>query len=237
MKPRHLLFILSVFVSVSCSKEITIPIIVTTDMHGAFISQGNEPGSLASIATAVNEIRTKNKDLILLDNGDILQGTTALHYFNFIAADEKHIVSQVMNYLKYDAATIGNHDIEAGFKNCKRVEKEFNFPWLNGNITLNKTKMPLFTPFTIIERNGIRIAILGMATLSTQKAVRPENTEIIYLNSIKEMSEKWIRIIKQDHKPDVIIGLFHEGMEFIKPVAESVNGFDIIFTGHDHMNH
>jgi 2',3'-cyclic-nucleotide 2'-phosphodiesterase / 3'-nucleotidase len=237
LKSGNLIFILFILFSLSCTKDVVIPVIVTTDMHGVFVSRDNETGSLAAIATAIKDIRNKNKDLILLDNGDILQGTPALHYFNFIATDEKHIVSQVMNYLKYDAATIGNHDIEAGFKNCKRVEKEFDFPWLNGNITLNETKMPLFKPFTIIERNGVRIAILGITTLTTQKAVRPEDIEVIYLNDIKEMSEKWIRIIKQDHKPDVIIGLFHEGMEFVKPVAESLNGFDIIFTGHDHMNH
>jgi 2',3'-cyclic-nucleotide 2'-phosphodiesterase/3'-nucleotidase len=234
LKQGHLIFILFIFVTVSCTKEISIPVIVTTDIHGMFVSQENEPGSLASIATAVNEIRSKNKDLILLDNGDILQGTPALHYFNFIAKDRKHIVSQVMNHLKYDAASIGNHDIEAGFENCIRIEKEFTFPWLSGNMTLNETKMPLFKPFTIIERKGVRIAVLGMTTLTAQKAVRPENIEILYLNSIREMSEKWIRIIKQDHKADVIIGLFHEGLEFVKPVAESVKGFDIIFTGHDH---
>ncbi len=236
LKAKRLIFILSVFVTVSCTKEVTIPIIVTTDIHGIFVSQGNEPGSLASIATAVNEMRTKNKDLILLDNGDILQGTPTLHYFNFLATDEKHIVSQVMNHLKYDAATIGNHDIETGFKNCRRVEKEFTFPWLSGNITLNETKMPIFKPFTIIERSGVKTAVIGMTTLTTQKAVRPEDSEIIYLNSINEMAEKWIKLIKQDHNPDVIIGLFHEGIEFVKPVAESVNGFDIIFTGHDHSN-
>lgn len=220
------LFILLIFFS--CTKETVIPVIVTTDMHGA---------SLAKVAAYVASAREKNSNLILLDNGDILQGTPALYYYNFVAADKPHGVSSIMNHLKYDAATIGNHDIEAGFLNCRRIEKEFNFPWMSANITLNETKMPLFAPYTIIERKGLKIAVLSLTTVAAQRAVRPEDIEIIKFNDLKESAEKWIELIKKDINPDVIIGLFHEGFKLAKPVAENVNGFNIIFTGHDHLQH
>jgi len=219
------LFLLFLF---SCTKETVIPVIVTTDVHGA---------SLAKVADYVSAARDKNSDLILLDNGDILQGTPAVYFYNFAAADKPHMISMIMNHLKYDAGTIGNHDIEAGFLNCRRIEKEFNFPWMSANITLNETKMPLFTPYTIIERKGLKIAVLSLTTLTAQKAVRPEDYEIIKVNDLEESAKKWIELIKKDKNPDVIIGLFHEGFELVKPVAANVSGFDIIFTGHDHLKH
>lgn len=213
---------------VSCNRGTVVPVIVTTDIHGA---------SLAKVASYIAETRSQNSDLVLLDNGDILQGTPALHYYNFIVDNKPHIVPQIMNHLKYDAGTIGNHDIEAGFKNCKRVEKEFNFPWMSANITLNETKMPLFTPYTIIERKGFKIAILSLSTLASQKVVRPEDFEIIKLNDLEQSAEKWMTLLKKDKNPDVVIGLFHEGLELAAPVVEKIAGFDIVFVGHDHLKH
>ncbi|MGI6393132.1 MAG: bifunctional metallophosphatase/5'-nucleotidase [bacterium] len=235
MKQKFFIFAVLIFFLFSCSKSDSIPIIVTTDIHGAFLAEKGNEGSLAAVASVIKEVRKKNSDLILLDNGDILQGTPALHYFNAVATEKKHIVSEVMNYLKYDAATIGNHDVEAGYKTLKKIEKEFSFPWLSANITLNETMMPLFKPFTIIERKGLKIAVIGITTVTAQKAKKPEDGEIIHLNNMKEMSARWIGIVKRDHNPDIVIGLFHEGLEFVKPVIESVSGFDIAFTGHEHL--
>lgn len=221
----------------SCSTEKNIEILVTTDIHGAFVQDKDNNSSLANAATYINKVRKMNKDTILLDNGDVLQGTPALYYFNFIKKDSVHIVSKVMNHLKYDAASIGNHDIEAGYKNVKRIEKEFSFPWLSANITLNETKMPLFKPYTVIEMKGLKIAILALSTLTSQKAVRPEELEIIKLNDLTKSAEKWMNLIKKDVDPDVVIGLFHEGLELSKPVIQNVRGFDMVFTGHDHLEH
>lgn len=69
-----------------------------------------------------------------------------------------------MNYLKYDAAAVGNHDIEAGHPVYDRIKKEFRFPWLSANLIDSQTGKPYFTPYVIVERQGIKIAILGMTT-------------------------------------------------------------------------
>ena len=95
-------------------------IIVTTDVHGSFfptdINTGREiPVSLARVQSLVGEERQNTEqELILLDNGDIIQGDPVVYYSSFEKTDEPHICARVLNFMQYDAATMGNHDIEAG---------------------------------------------------------------------------------------------------------------------------
>ncbi len=236
LKIFTVLFIFILLSLFSCSREINIPVIVTTDIHGALLPEKEGVTSLASAATFVREIRGENDNLLLLDNGDVLQGTPALYYFNFVNT-KNHKLTALMNYLKYDAATIGNHDIEAGKKVCQRIEKKFKFPWLSANIIVNETGEPLFLPYTIIEREKVKIAILGLTTRSAQKALKPEDTHHITVTNMIDAAKKWIGHIQKKERPDVIIGLFHEGMDISMDIAKNVSGFDIIFTGHDHLEH
>ena len=102
------------------AQAVQIKVIQTSDVHGSFfpydfINRRGRKGSLARVSTYVNEMRKKyGKNVILLDNGDILQGQPTCYYCNFVKPTMPNLAASVINYLKYDAQTIGNHDIETG---------------------------------------------------------------------------------------------------------------------------
>jgi len=237
--------------------NITIKIIETTDIHGAIFPHDliNDEAldfSLAHIAGFVKKQRsTPGQEVILLDNGDILQGDPVIYFYNFIKTDEPHIVSRVMNEMQYDAATVGNHDIEPGPDVYNRIRKEFSFPFLAANAVDKNSGEPFFEPYKIIKRQGVKIAVLGLITPAIPKWL-PENTwQGIEFQDMIESAKKWVAIIQDKEKPDLVIGLFHAGVDYTyagqnadtpfnenasQLIAEQVPGFDVVFVGHDHKS-
>jgi 2',3'-cyclic-nucleotide 2'-phosphodiesterase/3'-nucleotidase len=237
-------------------QTITFKIIATTDVHGAifpydFIKDKEAKTSLAQVYTYVKEQRAnKNQEVILLDNGDILQGQPVVYYYNFEVPEKTHICAQVMNFMKYEAGSVGNHDIEAGHSVYDKIAKEFNFPWLSANTLNTSTLQPYFLPYTIIERKGIKVAILGMTTPSIPNWLPEKIWAGMVFEDMVETAEKWIKIIKEKEKPDIMIGLFHSGVDYTygdrtaqtpknenasQLVAERVPGLDLVIAGHDHQ--
>jgi 2',3'-cyclic-nucleotide 2'-phosphodiesterase / 3'-nucleotidase len=248
-----LIILLFISYAFNCyAQEIVVKIIETTDVHGKLINYKNDEkysnNSLANIYTYVSGLRAENKNVILLDNGDILQGDPSVYYYNFLNDSIPHLCSRVMNYMKYDAASVGNHDIETGHDVYDRVKKEYNFPWLAANAINEKTGEPYFEPFTIVERNNLRIAIFGLVTPKIPDWLPKEIWEGMYFEDMVKSAKKWMPIIQKE-EPDLIVGLFHAGVDYtygnqdslteknenaVKLVAQQVNGFDVIFAGHDH---
>ncbi|MDF1551097.1 MAG: bifunctional metallophosphatase/5'-nucleotidase [Bacteroidales bacterium] len=239
-------------------QHLRLKIIQTTDVHGAifpydFIKDEQTKYSLASVSTFVQiERAKKDEHTILLDNGDILQGQPVVYYSNFIDTSKTHVCAAVMNYMKYDAASVGNHDIETGHAVYDKVNKEFEFPWLAANAIKDRTETPYFKPYTIIEKEGIRIAVLGLITPAIPNWL-PENIwSGMHFADMIESAKKWVGILKEKEKADLIIGLFHAGVDYTynnqtektnlnenasKLVAELVPGFDVVFAGHDHREY
>lgn len=234
-----------------------IKIIETTDLHGMlfpenFITGQPAKTSLAHVAAYLKEQRAqKDQTVILLDNGDFLQGQPTVYYYNFEVPKKAHLSAKMMNYLVYDAATVGNHDLETGHAVYDRLKKQFKFPLLSANLINKKNGKPYFTPYKIITKSGLKIAVLGLTT----PVVLTTLPEVLYSGiAVEDMvasAQKWVKIIQDREKPDLIIGLFHAGVDeignrknFDTPlyenasaiVAEKVPGFDIIFTGHDHKS-
>ena len=243
------------FVITLSAQTVKLKIIETTDEHGAafpfdFTSMKPARSSLAQIFTYVKQEReNKEQATILLSGGDLIQGTPLVYYYNFEKTDVPHVWAEMMNYMQYDAAAVGNHDIEAGHKVYDRINKEFNFPWLAANAVNTLNGKPYFKPYTIIKKDGIKIAVLGLITPAIPNWLPPKIWEGIEFKDMIKSAAKWIKIIKEKEKPDLMIGLFHSGVEYnygnqnakspknenaSQLVAEQVPGFDIIFVGHDH---
>jgi 2',3'-cyclic-nucleotide 2'-phosphodiesterase / 3'-nucleotidase len=247
--------VLLIILMVSCKGTgyQSISIIETTDVHGVilpydYIEKEKADASLASAFTYIRHIREQKDATILLDNGDNLQGQPEVYYYNFIDTVSPHLISEVMNFMSYDAGTIGNHDIEAGHSVYDRLVKKYNFPLLAANAVDVKTRKPYFKPYYIIEKKGIRIAVLGLVTPAIPNWLPPQLYSGIEFRDMVETAKLWMTVILNE-KPDLIVGLFHSGWDTSREdykksdplnengsaaVAYHVPGFDIIFTGHDH---
>ncbi len=234
-------------------REIKIHIAVTTDVHARlfpydFIHDRPMQASLANVFYLIESARLRQgSNLILLDNGDLLQGSPAAYYANFVQESDKNLFSRVMNLMKYDAATIGNHDIEAGPDVYNRLKDEFKFPWLGANVLDKTTGKPYFEPYTVIRRQGIRIAVLGLTSPSVPNWLPPKLWEGLMFQDMVEAASYWVNYIREHEAPDAIVGLFHSGIGPLQPpadahplenasgyIAKNVPGFQVIFTGHDH---
>ncbi|MDR0660721.1 MAG: bifunctional metallophosphatase/5'-nucleotidase [Prevotellaceae bacterium] len=254
---RLLLTILCIILSIavwSQDKAVDITILQTSDIHGAFFPYdfiGNKPlnGSMARVSTIVKSERERNPNLILLDNGDILQGQPSVYYYNFIDTTTKHLYLRIAEYLKYDAAGVGNHDIETGHPVYDRIVRESKRPILTANAVRSDNGKPYFEPYAVIDRDGIKVAVIGLITPAIPKWL-PENIwEGMRFEDMQESAAKWIKIVKEKENPQVILGLFHAGHNYEYSgenehtpknenasllVAKNVPGFDAVFIGHDH---
>ncbi|MCK9207519.1 MAG: bifunctional metallophosphatase/5'-nucleotidase [Salinivirgaceae bacterium] len=228
----------------------------TTDVHGTFFPfnyvEGRPSGnSLAHVYSFVqSERQTHGNDaVILLDNGDLLQGQPTVYYYNYEDTTSAHIAADVLNFMDYDAASVGNHDIETGHAGYDRFRKQLKCPYLAANAVNTSTGEPYFEPYTIIERKGIKIAVLGLITPGIPKWL-PENLwSGMRFDDMVETAKKWVPIILEKEKPDLLVGLFHSGVDYnyenadgtvfmnenaTKLVAQQVPGFDLVLAGHDH---
>ena len=237
------------------AQTINLKIIETSDVHGAifpydFKENKETNSSLARVLTYVKEQRADtNQTVILLDNGDILQGDPSVYYYNFEKTDTIHLYADVMNYMKYDVGTVGNHDIETGHTVYDKFNKEIDFPWLAANAVNTSTNEPYFKPYTIIEKKGLKIAVLGLITPAIPLWLPEKIWSGMRFDDMIETAKKWVKIIKEKEQPDLLVGLFHAGVDYTyndenenteknenasKLVAEKIDGFDIVFVGHDH---
>lgn len=236
------------------NKTVELRFLETSDVHGCFfpydfINRCPMKGSLARVSTYVKQLREDYGDnLILLDNGDILQGQPTCYYCNYIKPEMENVAASVVNYLRYDAQTIGNHDIETGHDVYDKWINEVKCPMLGANVIDTQTGNPYLKPYTIIEREGVRIAVIGMLTPAIPNWLNESLWKGLRFESIVKSARKWVKQVREKENPDVIIGLFHSGREGgIKTdeyeedetliTAKEVPGFDVILNGHDHTMH
>ena len=232
-------------------KVVKLKIVQTSDVHGNyypynFITRKDWQGSLARIYAFVEKEREQYKEnLILLDNGDILQGQPTAYYYNYIDTVSPHLCAEIMNYMKYDAGNMGNHDVETGRAVFDRWINTCDFPVLGANIIDISTGEPHLPPYKVMERDGVKIVILGMITPAIPAWLSENLWKGLRFDDMEETAHKWMKIIREKENPDLMIGLFHAGQEAFKmsgkynenaslSVAKNVPGFDIVLMGHDH---
>ena len=233
-------------------RQVKVRIIETSDVHGNFfpydfINRQAGTGSLARVHSAVEKSRKEvgADNVILVDNGDILQGQPTAYYYNFIDTASRHVAAEMMDFMGYNLGTLGNHDIETGHEVYDRWIMTSGHPILGANIIDTKTGRPYVEPYKIIERNGLKIAFLGLITPGIPGWL-PENLwEGLRFEEMVPSARKWINYLRTYEKPDVIVGVFHSGRDHTKTtgdvienasvlVAKEVPGFDVVMMGHDH---
>ena len=232
-------------------RTVKLRVIETSDVHGSFfpydfINRKPKAGTLARVSSYVNDLRKTYKDnVILLENGDILQGQPTCYYYNYVNTQARNVASDVVNYMKYDAQAFGNHDVETGHPVYDKWIKELNCPVLGANIIDTKTGEPYVKPYIILNREGVKVAVLGLLTPAIPNWLTENLWSGLHFENMVTSARKWMKHIQENEKPDVVIGVFHSGKDggIVTPdyeedaslrVAKEVPGFDIVLFGHDH---
>ena len=220
------------------TKHITI--LHTNDVHSHIdpfpITDSRYPnmGGVARRATLVEAIRKENPNTLLLDAGDIFQGTP---YFNFYGGE---LEFKLMSMMKYDAATIGNHDFDNGIDGLFSQLPHAQFDFLSANYDFKNTVLNTHVkPYKIFVKNGIKIGVFGLG-IKLEGLVDPKMyKETIYLNPL-EIAQDMSRILKEEEKCDLVICLSHLGYRYKDEkisdleLASKTKNIDLIIGGHTH---
>ena len=219
---------------------IKLTILHTNDVHSrieAFPMDGSRNeglGGAARRATLIKKIRSEVEHSLLLDAGDIFQGTP---YFNFFMGE---LEFKLMSAMKYDAATIGNHDFDAGIDGLAKQMPLANFPLLNANYDFSDTVLNgKIKPYKIFQKGDLKIGVFGVG-IELEGLVATEmykNTR--YLDPLKKANH-YAKVLKQEEKCDLVICLSHLGYKYrgdkisdVALAAQSKN-IDVIIGGHTH---
>ena len=247
----------------TATKTVRLKVIETSDVHGHFfpydfMEKKDIKGTLVRANTYIKKQREKYGDnLLLIDNGDILQGQPCVYWTNYVMPEDENLAASVINYMKYDAETVGNHDVEPGHKVYDKWIREVRCPLLGANIVKEEYKngeanpASIYTglkPYSVHYKDGVKIVIIGMLTPAIPNWLNKSIWKGIEFEEMVSCAKKWVKYIQDFERPDLIFGLFHSGLnggiktdeyeeDATESVAKEVPGFDIIFFGHDHQVH
>ena len=217
-----------------------ITILHTNDVHSHIepfpINDPKYPGlgGAARRAAIIEEIRAKEQNVLLLDAGDVFQGTP---YFNKY---EGEIDFKLMSLMQYDADTIGNHDFDNGIEGLKNMLPHTNFPFINANYDFNNTILKEdIIPHKIFIKNNIKIGVFGVGVELEGLVGKELYKETIYNNPIT-IANKKASFLKNEEQCDLVICLSHLGYEYKSNkvsdlvLAKETSNIDLIIGGHTH---
>jgi len=222
------------------SKKITI--LHTNDVHSHIDPFGPEDGrnaylgGVARRASLIESIRKENPNTLLFDAGDIFQGTP---YFNYYGGE---LEFKLMSMLKYDAATIGNHDFDNGIDGLYAQLPHAKFDFISSNYDFSNTVMDTHVkPYKIFMLDGIKIGVFGLGIQLDGLVTKTLYKETIYKDPI-EMSQEMTRILKESEQCDLVICLSHIGYDYRNApdrvsdlnLARATKDIDLIIGGHTH---
>jgi len=221
-------------------KHTKITILHTNDVHSHIEPfPKNDPkhanlGGAARRAAIINDIRNREKNVLLLDAGDIFQGTP---YFNKYLGE---LDFKLMSLMQYDAATIGNHDFDNGIDGLKNVLPHASFPFINSNYDFSNTILYNdVLKHKIFIKENIKIGVFGLGVELEGLVNKNHYKETIYQNPI-EIAQQTASYLKNEEQCDLVICLSHLGYSYKNNkvsdlvLAEQTNNIDLIIGGHTH---
>lgn len=224
----------------SMENKAVIQILATSDLHGKFypwdyaLNRESTCGSMAQLSTAISAFR--NEGTLLVDAGDTIQDNFADVFFEM--EDEIHPMVQAINALNYDIWTPGNHDYNYGMDIVRKTVRDVNAKVLTGNV-FDEANRPVADGFTIVEKNGIRIAVIGMVTPNIKRWDAVNLAECTVTDPLAE-TRRIIESIQGQY--DVLVGVFHMGInnEYgvsnsgVTDICNACPEFDVVVSSHEH---
>lgn len=236
MKTNIQYYIICLLLTISCNaySQKNLVILHTNDTHSRIEplpeTDRTSPGKSGVVRRAelIDQIRKENKNVLLFDAGDFLQGTP---YFNLFKGE---VEVKAMNLMGYDAATLGNHEFDYGLEILEKVVREANFPIVSSNYDFSQTALKnLIKPFIILKKDGVRIGVIGI-NIQPRGLIAAGNYEgMKFLDPVKTANEM-AELLTTKYKCDMIVCLSHLGYNADLNLAESTKGIDLIVGGHSH---
>jgi len=231
-------------------ETVHLTILGTTDVHGniynwSYEDQKEDNVGFAMIYSVVKAVRQENPNTILLDNGDTTQGTILTDdLYNTELVNELHPIMDVMNFMGYDAMTLGNHEFNFGTDFIDKLVKEADFPILGANIYYKSDGKNFVKPYTVKEIAGIKVGILGFATPNIPRWDGPKVTHLQF-EAMHTAAQKYIKELKEKEGVDLIVVSCHAGLEgeydagggdSVRKLIETNPEIDVALIGHDHKS-
>ncbi len=236
---RHLAVALGIFLSASAlgaGEKKMITILHTNDIHGHIEGwrgwegelEGKTIGGMDRLATAIKQVRASaGPNVLLLDAGDAIGDT--------MIADETKgaAVIQLMNALRYDAMTIGNHEPDFTAAGLRKLMAQARFPVLAANVRDRKSGELFAKPYLIRELDGVKVGILGLAYANTPLTTAKKNVAELEFRDIPPIAAEFVDRMRKEGA-EIVIALTHYGLGADIKLAQSVPGIDVIIGGHSH---
>lgn len=233
-------------------RTVEFSILATSDIHGyLFPTSYRNPDSsqlgLSKLATIIKR-RRQEKQVLLIENGDFIQGSPLTFFYHKFAYNLHHPMITAANHLQYDAAIFGNHEFNYGLSTLKDVLAQSHFPWLAANI-YDENGLHLGKPYIIQEIEGVKIAILGVTTHFVTLWEEPSNIEGLHFKDAYESAKQWVQTIRETEDIHLLVLCYHGGLERNLETGEfaeadtgenqgykmsEIEGVDILITGHQH---
>ncbi|WP_058302982.1 bifunctional metallophosphatase/5'-nucleotidase [Gorillibacterium timonense] len=239
-------------------QSVVLTILHTSDIHGHlyptdYRGPGDKPLGLAKLATLIRRERSQTASLLLLDNGDFLQGTPLMYHYAKFDRSGVHPAARALNALRYDAVVLGNHEFNYGLDLLDQAISDSNCPWLSATITRTTDGQPAYgQPYRIFTPvAGIRIAVLGITTPYIPNWEEPAHIEGLSFEDALEATARWVAHIRANENPDAVVVCYHGGFERdpatgapTEPLTGENQGYaicerlagdiDVLLTGHQH---
>lgn len=239
---------------------VELTLLSTTDVHGhvwptTYYTDQEKAMGLAKVYTLVKQFRAANAHTLLVDSGDMLQGSP-LPYVQAKVHGGKgaNPMIQAMNAMGYDVFGVGNHDFNFGIPHLRKAEQEARFPFVTSNIYKAGTDEPFFKPFVIKDMGGVKVGVIGFSPPGIVLWDKAQVAGKLEVRSLLESAERWIPEMKRQGA-DVIVAVPHAGLggkygpEYsgysptsgLPPenvgirLAAAFPEIDVMFTGHSHQ--
>ncbi len=235
------------------AERVTVTILETSDLHGHLLPwdyQRARPSDdgLARIASRVAAIRKETSNVLLLDNGDTIQGTP----IEFLHAKDPSTgpdpMAEAMSALRYDAMTVGNHEFNFGLAVLAKAQKESSFPWLSANTRRTADHSAAFPEYLVKTVGGVRIGILGLTTPNIPNWEPERNRPGLVWEDPVETAKRLVPVLRRKERCAFVVALVHSGPEVDLKTGEpdgtddenrvialsKVPGIDLLLTGHTH---
>ena len=254
MKKNLLLYVFLPVLALSacCGPEdgtYRLQLFTTNDVHGRYfdslyVSDGTRQ-SLYAVSHYVDSVRTADgaENVIFVDAGDCLQGDNAAYYYNYVDTVTAHLYARMANYMGYDAVVVGNHDVETGHPVYDRIAKQFDMPFMAANAIRNDNGKPYFSDYTVVRKNGLKVAILGFTNPNMKNWLSEDLWRGMHFESLLPLVQQDVdKVIAKEH-PHVVVVAVHSGTgagdgSMLESqgldLYSTLEGVDFLVCSHDH---